>query len=241
MRDYLKQRLSSQYQLFEAANGSSGLELARKKNPDLVISDIMMPGMNGYDLCSTLKADEKTKDIPVILLTAKASEESKIEGLERGADAYIYKPFNSEELLLRVENLIAIRHILKDKYMAEVRFEPLHIEVPATERSFLEEVKEVIEAHLDDSQFGVNILAEKLELEVRQLQRRLKKAGDIKASVLIKTMRMQRAAQLLERMPGEVTKVASMVGYQDTKYFSRQFKEIYKVLPSQWGQLEGKD
>ena len=240
MRDYLKHRLYSHYRLLEADNGASGLDLAKSHNPDLVISDVMMPGMSGYDLCAALKNDDQTKDIPVILLTAKANDQSKIEGFERGADAYIFKPFNSEELLLRVENLIEIRNVLQDKYMGEVRIEPFDIKVSAVEQSFLEKVKEVIEDNLGDSQFGVNILAEKMGMEVRQLQRKLKKTGDIKASVLIRTMRMKRAAQLLDQMPGEVAKVSAMVGYQDTKYFSKQFKEIYQILPSQWGQMESK-
>ena len=238
MRDYLKNRLYEHYQILEAEDGASGLALARKEIPDLVISDVMMPVMSGYDLCAELKGDENTKEIPIILLTAKANEESKIEGFERGADAYILKPFNSEELLLRVENLIEIRQVLQQKYMGEVRIEPFGIKVQAEEQSFLENVKGVIEANLNNNQFGVSILAEELGMEVRQLQRKLKRVGDIKASVLIRTMRMKRAAQLLEQMPGEVAKVASMVGYQDTKYFSRQFKEVFHVLPSQWGHLE---
>ncbi len=235
MRAYLKAHLAGSYQIEEAEDGAQGLARARATQPALVISDVMMPQMDGYALCRALKTDEKLNHIPVILLTAKADEASKLEGLETGADDYLYKPFNAQELLARVENLIEIRRRLRQRFSGEVILGPSQIAVPSAEAVFLERVRDVAEAHLGDGNFGVDWLADEVGLSVRQLRRRLKAATRLSPGGYLRMMRLQRAAQLLEQQAGSVAEVAYQVGFQDPDYFSRLFKQTFGVSPSEYG------
>jgi transcriptional regulator GlxA family with amidase domain len=192
----------------------------------------MMPGMDGLQLCRALKDNEDLSAIPVILLTARASEEHRLEGLDQGADAYLTKPFSAEELLLRVENLIAVRRRLRERFSGEVVVGPSAVVVPSADAAWLERVQEVVEAHLDDTGFSVRQLADEIGLSTRQLQRKLKAITSLSPSGFIRMMRLERAAQLLAQQAGTVAEIAYAVGFNDADYFSKQFREAFGQPPS---------
>ena len=232
VRAYLKDHLAALYRVEEAADGVEGLEKARALCPELVISDVMMPKMDGYALCRTIKADSQLNHIPVVLLTARADEESKVEGLETGADDYLYKPFSAAELLVRVENLIEIRRLLHQRFNRGVPLRPADVYVSSADEAFIEQVRAVIEAQMANSAFTVDVLADEMALSPRQLQRKLRALTRLSPSGLIRSMRLERAARLLEQRAGNVSEVALAVGFRDTKYFSRLFRQAFGVLPS---------
>jgi len=234
VRAYVRGHLAKYYRIEEAADGEAGLERARAVVPDLVIADVMMPRLDGYALCQALKTDAQLNHIPVILLTAKASEESKLEGLELGADDYLFKPFNMEELLARVENLIEIRRLLRARFSDGVRLGPGEVVVSSQEAAFVEQVRAVVEAKLSNSGLTMELLAEAVGLSLRQFYRRLKTAVGLTPAGYVRMMRLERAAQLLKQEAGNVSEVAYAVGFNDADYFSRLFKQTHGVSPSQY-------
>lgn len=234
VRSYVRGLLTPRYRVVEARDGDEGFVAAQAHRPDLVIADVMMPRRSGFDLCQDLKSDEELNHIPVVLLTAKADQESRREGFETGADAYLSKPFDAEELLLRVENLIELRRQLRTRYSDIVVVRPTEVEVSSREAAFLERVREVVEEHLDDPGFGVERLAGEVNLSPRQLQRRLRDTTDLSAAAFMRKMRLERAAQLLEQDAGMVSQIAYQIGYQNADAFSRVFREVYGVPPSEY-------
>lgn len=232
--DYLVLILSERYNVVATQKSSQALELARNKNVGLIISDIMMPAPDGFEICESIKKNPDTNHIPVILLTARASDENRLHGLELGADDYISKPFNSEELMARVENLIEIRQILKDKYTDEIQIKGDEIDVSSEDARFLKEVQEVIEKHMSDSNFNVDWLASEVYLSSRQLQRKLQSITNLSAGGYIRMMRLERAAQLLAQEWGNISETAMKVGFRDPKYFSRLFKQTFGMPPSEF-------
>ncbi|MEX0598990.1 MAG: response regulator, partial [Rhodothermales bacterium] len=234
MRTYLKSHLQARYRVIECEDGEEGLERAKACRPDLVLADVMMPKMDGYSLCRTLKSDPSLGDVPVVLLTAKTDQESRLVGLEIGADDYLEKPFSAEELLARMENLIELRRRLRDRYGEAIRLGPSQVTVSSEEASFVREVREVIEKNMEESRFGVGELAEEVGFSRRQLQRRLKAAADLSAGAYIRMMRLERAAQLLEQDAGLVSEVAYRVGFKNADHFSRLFRQVFGVPPSEY-------
>ncbi len=232
VRGYLRSHLAAFYHIVEAADGEDGLAKARAVGPDLVISDVMMPKMDGVALCKALKTDEHLNHVPVILLTAKADEASKMEGLKTGADDYLTKPFNAKELITRVENLIEIRRLLRQRFSGEVVIGPSEIAVPSAEAEFVERVRAVVEQHMGNSNFGVEWLADEAGMSVRNLRRRLKAATGLSPGGYVRMMRLERAKQLLAQQAGTVSEIAYQVGFQDPDYFSRLFKQTVGVPPS---------
>ena len=232
MRAYLRDRLGGRYRVREARDGVEGLEQARAEPPDLVLADVMMPRMDGYALCRAIRQDAALSHIPVVLLTAKADDVSKREGLEQGADDYLTKPFNAEELALRVENLIELRRRLRRRFSGEVVITPGEIAVPSAAAAFLEELRTIVEEDLGDPTFGVKELAERMGMSRRQLRRRLQAAVDLSPSGYIRMARLERAAQLLEREAGRVSEVAYRVGFGSPEHFSRVFRQVFGVPPS---------
>ena len=232
---YIARALQANYNVFTAPDGEQGLALAREKRPDLILSDVMMPVMDGYALCQAIKADEALRTVPVVLLTARADEESKMEGLGAGADDYLYKPFNSSELRARAENLITIRRLMRETYATQViRVSASQIDVPSEDEQFLETAREVVEAHLANTQFSASWMAEEMGISARHLQRKLKDLCGLTTNVFIRTIRMQHARQLLSQGAGNVSQVAYAVGFSDPKYFSRVFRQVFEVSPSEY-------
>lgn len=234
VRSYVQRLLTPHYRVVEARDGDEGFNAVQQHQPDLVIADVMMPRRSGFDLCRDLKADEALSHLPVVLLTAKADRASRRDGLEAGADAYLAKPFDAEELLLRVENLIALRRQLRTRYSDTVVVQPTEVEVSSRDAAFLERVRAVVEEHLDDPTFGVERLAAAMNLSTRQLQRRLRTTTDLSAAAFIRKMRLERAAQLLEQDAGLVSQIAYRVGYQNADAFSRVFRQVFGVPPSEY-------
>ncbi len=234
VRAYVRSHLQGSYRLLEAADGRDGLRQAKEHVPDLVVSDVMMPEMDGFALCEAIKSDEALAHVPVVLLTAKADEASRIEGLESGADDYLAKPFSVEELTTRVENLIEIRRRLRARFSGEVRLGPEEVTVPSADAAFIERVRDVVEAEMGDGRFGVDRLAGEVGVSVRQLHRRVKEVTGLTPGGYVRMMRLQRAAQLLERQAGTVSEIAYRVGFNDANYFSRLFRQTFGRTPSEF-------
>ena len=234
VREYLRIHLSSQYRIAEAVDGKVGLERVRAHPSKLVIADVMMPRMDGMALCKAIKSDPSLNTIPVILLTARADEEHRLEGLGIGADDYITKPFSMDELKVRVENLIEVRGLLRKRYSSELIFQPGDVVLPSEDAVFIEKMRQIIEVEMGNRTFSVDALAENMGMSTRQLHRHAKTVTGLTPGVMIRTMRLHRAAQLLEQNSGRVSEIALKVGFSDIRYFSRVFRQIYGVTPSEY-------
>ncbi|MDQ1352619.1 MAG: hypothetical protein QG657_2925, partial [Acidobacteriota bacterium] len=232
VREYMRGSLVPLYAVIEAVDGKQGIEKAREIIPDLIISDIMMPHVSGYQLCRTLKNDVKTSHIPIILLTARASEESIVEGLETGADDYITKPFNLRILCARIKNLIDLRRHIQESFKREMTLQPVEISVSKIDRDFIEELKEVIEKNLSDPEFNVEDLGRRLSLSRATLYRKIHSLTGDSPVDFIRSYRLKRAAQLLKKGTLNVTDAAFEVGFSSTAYFTKCFKEKFHQVPS---------
>jgi DNA-binding response OmpR family regulator len=239
LRHFIAETMQSDYQIMTAENGKIGLAAAIEHTPDLIISDVMMPEMDGFEMCETLKKDERTSHIPIILLTAKAGQRHKVEGLETGADAYLTKPFDEQELLVRAKNLVEQRRKLQERFAGVGRLEgvqhlkPEEVIVTSTDQRFLEKVTAAIEQNMDNEFFSVEDLASQVAFSRSQLHRKLKALTGKSPNELIREFRMMRAKELLEKGAGNVSEVAMEVGYSSLSYFTRSFKQAFGVLPSE--------
>ncbi len=235
MRAYIRDQLTAGYRVLEAVDGREGLDKALETIPDLIISDVMMPKLDGYQLCEKLKTDERTSHVPVILLTAKSSGESKIEGLELGADDYVTKPFDSRELHVRVKNLITLRRKLRERFTRALVLKPSETNAPSMDEAFLRKVMAAVEKHLGNEDFSVEMLGQEIGMSRTQLHRKLKALTNQTASDLIRSLRLQRAADLLQRRAGTVAEIAFQVGFGDPSYFTKCFREQFGCLPTEYG------
>ncbi len=235
VRTYIRQQLHSTYQVVEAVDGKAGVEKAFETIPDLVISDLMMPKMSGYEVCRTLKTEEKTSHIPIILLTARAEQEDRLEGLQTGADDYLTKPFDARELLLRVKNLIAVRRKLRERYRTATVIQPREVSANSLDQQFLGKIIKSLETHLSEEEFGVETLCKEVAMSERQLRRKMKALIDQSPNQFIRSFRLQRAKQLLEQGAGTVSDIAYDVGFGSTAYFAKCFREQFGVRPSEVG------
>jgi signal transduction histidine kinase/DNA-binding response OmpR family regulator len=235
IRTYIKTIFEKEYQVIEAVNGKEGISKATEKIPNLIISDLMMPEMDGFEFCKVLKSDEKTSHIPIIMLTAKADIGSRMEGLELGADDYLTKPFHKEEILVRVRNLISIREKLKQRYGKEiVELKPDEIKVNSLDEAFIVKAKAVIEKNLSDSQFDLTRFADEMAMSTVQLRRKIKALTNQTAVEFIRRYRLQTAANLLKQKAGTVSDVAYQVGFESLPYFTKVFQEEFEVTPSEY-------
>jgi len=235
IRTHLREKLEDSFRIMEANDGIVGLDKAIENIPDLILTDLMMPRMNGVEMCNKLKTDERTSHIPVIMLTAKAEEEDKLAGLETGADAYIIKPFSMKEVRLRVRKLIEQRNMLRDRFSREITLELKDITITSVEDKFLQNTMIIIEEHMDDDEFEVRKLQDEVGMSRMQLFRKLKAVTGQTPSEFIRTVRLKRAAKLFEQNFGNVAQVAFKVGFNNLSYFAKCFKELYKVAPSDYG------
>jgi signal transduction histidine kinase/DNA-binding response OmpR family regulator len=234
VRAYVRQHLVPSYRVLEASNGAEGLEIARSRLPDLVLSDIMMPEMDGYALCRALRSSPETDFLPIILLTARAEAEDRLAGLEEQADDYLTKPFDVRELLARIGNVIAMRSRLRERFAgARLAVHAARVDVEPADQRFIDQVRGAIETHLGDDSFSVERLAGEVGQSRANLHRRLRDVVGESPSDLIRRMRLERAAQLLESGAGSVAEVAYAVGFKSVAHFSNAFKEQHGVRPSE--------
>jgi signal transduction histidine kinase/DNA-binding response OmpR family regulator len=232
LRQFMEISLRDHYQILLAENGDKGIALATENIPTLIITDLMMPGRNGYELCGILKKDERTSHIPIIMLTAKTDQDSRIHGLETGADAYLSKPFDKRELLAQIANLVLLRKQLREKYSRNNSWLTGSIELPSIEQALLDRVRTAINARLDDVQFSAEELGREVGLSRTQLHRKLKDIIDQSPGELIRSIRMQKAHELLEKNVATVSEVSYMVGYGNRANFSTSFTKHFGYPPS---------
>ncbi|MCF8247872.1 MAG: tetratricopeptide repeat protein [Saprospiraceae bacterium] len=234
VRSYIVDQFKGQYQILEAENGRLGLKKALENTPDLIISDIMMPEMDGTEFCKLLKINEKTSHIPVVMLTALAEQGDKLKGLETGADDYLVKPFDARELQVRVANLIAGRQKLQEHYRKKLNaFAPKEVKSESLDAVFLNKVREAVEANLDDENFSVVELGAQVGMSRSQLHRKLSALTGFSPNEVIRNMRLERAKQLLEQKAGNASEVAYMTGFNSPAYFAKCFKDYFGVTPSE--------
>ena len=234
LRQYMKRELADQFAILEATNGEEGLEIALKRIPDLIVSDIMMPVMDGVTMVKNLKEDERTSHIPTILLTARDDSESKIAGFEKGAEQYVVKPFEIKELIARIKSLLAQNERLRKKFSQEFVLQPTDVPLGNKDMEFLEKLVHVIERNIDNESFTVEHLQNDVGMSRMQLHRKLKALTNQSASDFIRSIRLKRAAQIL-RQPGmQVAEAAYLSGFNHMSYFAKCFKEQFGILPSEY-------
>jgi DNA-binding response OmpR family regulator len=234
VRAYIRRHLEPTYRIVEAADGAEGLRQARRFVPDLVVSDLMMPGMDGGALFRALREDPELEFIPVVLLTARASTESRMKGLHEGVDDYLVKPFDPRELKARVDNLIGSRKRLLARFETRPP-QPLRVSevnVTSADESFLARVQATVEERLGDSDLTVEGLAEALACDRSYLLRKLRALTGETPSALIRSLRLQRAEQLLRAGAGAVSEIAYAVGFKSVAHFSNAFQDRYGERPS---------
>jgi signal transduction histidine kinase/ligand-binding sensor domain-containing protein/DNA-binding response OmpR family regulator len=233
-RFYLKDNLSYYFNILEAANGNEGWSKALASHPDIIVTDIMMPEMNGIELAARLKKDARTNRIPVILLTARATEEQQLEGYQSGANDYITKPFNFEILLARIRNLLSEKRQQKKSEPPKVDFRPADIEIPSADETFLDQAIAIVEKNMGQKDFSVEQLSKSLFVSRVTLYKRLVAITGKTPIEFIRTIRLKRAAQLLEQGQMTVAQAAYEVGFNNPKYFSKYFRGEYGMLPSEF-------
>lgn len=228
---YIKSCVNEDYKIEVAYDGQEGIEKAMELIPDIIISDLMMPKKNGFEVCRTLKKDEKTSHIPIILLTAKATQDDKMEGLETGADAYMMKPFQKRELKIRLKKLIENRAILQAKYKSSLTsISKMNINF---EDDFFQKVINILQGELDNPNFSVAELSKEMHLSTTQMYRKLKALTGLPPSKFIRKFRLQNSLELLQNSSMNIAEIAYKVGFSDPNYFSRVFSEEFGKPPSE--------
>jgi signal transduction histidine kinase/ligand-binding sensor domain-containing protein/DNA-binding response OmpR family regulator len=234
LQSYMTNYLGEGYAILAASDGKEGLGMAMDFLPDLIISDIMMPEMNGFELCKRIKTEERTSHIPVILLTARADAESKLHGLETGADDYVTKPFDVKELQVRARNLIDQRRKLRERFRKELTIQPSEITVNSMDEQFLKHALEVAEGHLSDPEFTTSAFSREIGVSRQHLNDKLKALTDQSTREFLRTLRLKRAAQLLSQQAGNITEIAYEVGFNNLSHFAKIFKEQFGISPSEF-------
>jgi signal transduction histidine kinase/DNA-binding response OmpR family regulator/ligand-binding sensor domain-containing protein len=234
MREYIKESLDGNYLIEEAVNGEQGVRKAEKLIPDLIISDMMMPKLDGNELVRILKNDEKTSHIPIIILTAKAGQENKLEGLETGADDYLTKPFDIKELQVRIKNLISIRKKLQEKFSKlDNHFPSIKgLKLSSLDEKFMLKVSEVIEKHLAEEEFSIEEFGKEVGMSRSQFHRKFTAITGKTASMYLRSMRLSRAKKMIEEKTGNISEIAFSAGFSSVSYFSKCFKEEFGYPPS---------
>ena len=234
LRKFMAHRLREKFNVVEAEDGAVGIKAAEQYNPDLIISDVMMPNVDGLELCASLKNSLSTSHIPIILLTAKSAIENQIEGLQIGADDYLAKPFNFDLLETRVTNLIESRKKLREKFAGEYPIQPTEVTTNPKDQKFIERALEVVTDNMADSGFGVKEFVEMMGISRSLLHKKLTGLTELSAAEFINSQRMNKARVLLAKNELNVSEVAYSVGYNDPKYFSRLFSKTFGQAPKEY-------
>ncbi len=234
MQAHLNTLFRDEYRIISASNGRQGLELALRYVPDLIVSDLMMPVMDGQEFLKALREDPKTSHIPFIMLTANQMETVKLQGLQHGADDFMTKPFSIDEIKVKVQNFIQMREMLRSKYQQDSLIDPEVLATNDTDRQFWRQLQEVVRTHLNDPEFSTEDFAEAMATSRMQLHRKMKALTGLSTSAFFRTQRIKAAAQMLREGHGNVSEVAYSVGFTSPFYFSKCFKESYGISPSQY-------
>lgn len=234
-RQYMADELSTTYKVYQAEDGEKGLKSVAKHHPDIIICDVMMPNMDGFEFTRRIKSDIATSHIPVVLLTARADDDIRRDGYETGADAYLTKPFKMEILQARIRNLIEERRRRISIFSSNIEVSPSQITGSSIDESLMQRIISVVEQNMDNPDFSVEELSAEIGMHRMHLYRKLQSIADMTPSEFIRSMRLKRAAQIFREREGiNVSEVSDMVGFNTTKYFTRYFREMFGVTPSQY-------
>ncbi len=239
VRYFIKTHFQETYQVLEAANGIEGWNIALKTIPDIIVSDILMPDMDGYEFCRKLRKDERTSHIPVLLLTALGSREHEIEGLSYGADDYITKPFDLVILQAKIENILSVRQSLKQKYTSEILLQPRNVILSSPDERFLQKAIDVIEANIADPDLDIERFALEIGVSRMQLYRKLNALTEMTVKEFVRSIRLKRAAQLLVQRKLNISEVAYAVGFRDLSHFRKCFRQEFGMNASEYVDKHG--
>ncbi|GHT38052.1 hybrid sensor histidine kinase/response regulator [Bacteroidia bacterium] len=234
VREYTAANFRSDFKVLEAANGKEAQELALQYIPDIIVSDLLMPVMNGNTLCKKIKMDERTSHIPFILLTAVTSKDSEKESLKAGADDYITKPFDVNILKIKVDNLLSLRDTLREKYKQDFLLQPTSVTLISPDEKFLKKAVKVIEQNIDNPDYDIQTFSSDVGVSRMQLYRKLDALTNMTVKEFIRDIRIKRAAQLLEQNKANVSEIIYQVGFCDLAYFRKCFREQYGTSPSEY-------
>lgn len=233
-REYLKEVFQKEYRILEAANGRVGLDMTLEHIPDLIVSDVMMPEMDGIALCRSIKTDRRVSHIPVVLLTARAEDEQQLQGYQTGADAYVTKPFRLDILQVRISNLILQREQLQKQFQQHVEIRPSEVAVRSMDEQFVNSAVKVVEDNLANAEYTVEQLSEAMSMSRVYLYKKILSLTGKTPVEFIRIIRIRRAADLLEKSQLTVSEIAYQVGFNNPKYFTKHFKEAYQMLPTEY-------
>jgi len=231
MRNYLANNLNQNYNIELAIDGDEGIKKAIEIIPDLIVTDLMMPKRDGLSLCTFLKEDQRTSHIPIIILTAKASVENKIEGLQTGADDYLEKPFKIDELRVRIENLVKQRKKLREKYSKMIGYDINDIEISDLDGQFMKNALTLVKENMLNEDWTIADFSSSMNMSRSQLFRKIKALTEMSISEFIMSLRLEKAARLLESNTGTVSEIAFNVGFNNASYFAKSFQRKYKATP----------
>lgn len=234
VRMFIHSHFSSMYRIYEASDGEEGWKIALETIPDIIVSDIIMPKVNGYELCKRLKDDERTSHIPVLLLTAMHSKEHELKGISSGADDYITKPFDISVLEAKVDNMLSVRSALKEKYTSRVVLEPTNVVITSPDERFLQRAIGEIEKNISDSELDIEKFAKLVGVSRMQLYRKLNALTNMTVKEFIRHIRLKRAAQLLSQKKMNISEIAYEVGFKDLSHFRKCFKREYGVSATEY-------
>ena len=233
LRDYLKNEIGNDYKVLTAENGKKGLEIAKESLPDIIVTDVIMPGMDGFEFCKKIKTDISTSHIPLLMLTAKAKIDDRMEGIELGADAYMVKPFDMRLLRLRLSQLITSRQLIFNKYFSLITDIPTNINTTSLDKEFIEKVLNYINDNIGNPDLNVELLAAQLNLSRSQFYRKIKALTNQTANEFLRNIRLQKAKQIIEKGNTNISEVCYKVGFSSPSYFSKCFKSYFGLLPTE--------
>ena len=241
IREYIATSFSSNYRILTATNGKEGLEQAQKYIPDIIISDIMMPEMNGLELCKRIKENQNYCHIPVILLTAKSMISQIEEGLDAGADDYIVKPFQISLLKARIRNLLSLREKMKTMYGETFSLKQFGVEEPKEHDDFLTRYIEIVKANISNPELDVSVIYEALGMSRTNFYRKVKTVTGLSPIELIKNIRLEAGAKLLKESDMNISEIAQHIGFSSRSYFARSFKAVYGMSPTEYQETKSQD
>ncbi len=234
MQKQIRHLLMNNYKIITASNGNQGLEMAREIFPDIIISDVLMPGMNGFELCRNIKQDIQTSHIPVILLTALSETVNQIDGLETGADAYITKPFENKLLKAQISNLLESRKRLQKSFRESEEKWANDISLNQRDKNLVERSIQIVEKHLLDANFSVEQLADELGVSRSSLHRKMRVLTNQSATEFIRYVRMKKALKLMKDSDLNIDEIGFAVGFNSHSYFTQCFKKLYGKTPTEY-------